>query len=76
MFPGVEITKEILPDSSVVVIIKDKKLPDWLVLTKSEREYAGRCIADGEEIILINSYYKINLIIPEKKFDESYRKYE
>ena len=76
MFPGVEITKEILPDSSVVVIIKDKKLPDWLVLTKSEREYAERCIADGEEIILINSYYKINLIIPEKKFDESYRKYE
>jgi len=76
MYPSVEITKEILPDSSVVVILEDEKLPDWLVLTKSEHEYARRCIADREDIILINSYHKISLIIPLKKFDESYRRYE
>jgi len=76
MYPSVEITKRILPDRSVVAIIKDDKLPDWLVLTKSELEYARRCIADRQEIILINSYYKINLIIPEKEFDNLYRKHE
>jgi len=76
MYPRVEITKKILPDSSVVIIIKDDKLPEWLVLTKTEHEYAGRCMADNEELILINSYYKLSLIIQEKKFDETHRKYE
>ena len=76
MYPHVEITREILPDSSVIIILKDDKLPDWFVLTKSEHEYARKCIRDKEEIILINSYYKLNLIIPVKAFDEPYRMYE
>lgn len=76
MYPQVEITKKILPDSSVIVIIKDGNLPDWLVLTKTENEYAKRCMADREELILINSYYKLSIIIQEKEFNEPHRKYE
>ncbi|MBN1388209.1 MAG: leucyl aminopeptidase family protein [Bacteroidales bacterium] len=76
MYPNVEIITELLPDSSVVIILEDDKLPDWLVLTRSENEYVRKCINEREEIILINSYYKLSLIIPEKEFDESYRKHE
>ncbi|HCC71367.1 MAG TPA: peptidase M17 [Bacteroidales bacterium] len=76
MYPRVEIKKDILPDTSVAVIIKDDKLPDWLVLTKTEHEYARRCISDAEDIIIINSYYKLTIIIPEKEFAETGRKYE
>ncbi|MDT8401792.1 MAG: leucyl aminopeptidase family protein [Bacteroidales bacterium] len=76
MFPHLEIRKEIIPGSSVAVIIKGKKLPDWLVLTKTEHEYAKRLINEGKEIIFINSYYRLSIIIPEKEFPEPHRKYE
>jgi len=65
-----------MPESSVAVIIKGKKLPDWPVFTKTELEYARRRLNEGEEVILINSYYKVTIIIPEKEFPEPYRKYE
>jgi len=76
MHPQVETIKKISPDSSIVAIIKDDNLPDWLVLTKTENEYVRRCIADKEELIIINSYYRIAVIIPEKEFDTEERKYE
>lgn len=76
MYRNVEIRKEISPDTSVVAIVKGDELPDWLVITKTEQEYARRRIADGEEIIVINSYFKLSIIIPEKEFPDPGRKYE
>ncbi|MEA1885858.1 MAG: leucyl aminopeptidase family protein [Bacteroidota bacterium] len=76
MYPRVERIYDILPDSSAVIIVKEKKLPDWLVLTKTEHEYTRRCLAGSEDVILINSYYKLSIIIQEKEYDGSHRKYE
>lgn len=76
MYPRVETVSQILPDTSAVIIVKEKKLPGWLVLTKSEYEYARRCMSDSEDVIIINSYYKLSLIIQEKEYDGSHRKYE
>jgi len=76
MYPEIKIRKEISPDSSVAIIIKENQLPDWLVLTKTEQEYARQRIKEGEEIIVINSYYKLSIIISEKEFPEPYRKHE
>ncbi|MGM0667566.1 MAG: leucyl aminopeptidase family protein [Bacteroidota bacterium] len=76
MYRNVEIKKEISPDTSVVVIINGNELPDWLVITKTEQEYVKKRIADGEEIIVINSYYKLSIIIAEKEFPYPNRKYE
>ncbi|MBS0011606.1 MAG: leucyl aminopeptidase family protein [Bacteroidales bacterium] len=76
MYPHVEIRKEVPPDSSVVIIVRENKLPDWLTLTKAEQEYAKRSLSDKEEIILINSYYRLSIIVSEKEFTEAFRKYE
>lgn len=76
MYPRVELSKKISPDISVVVIVRDDNIPDWLVFTKTENEYIRRCISDKEEIIVINSYYRISIIVPEKNYDDETRKYE
>jgi len=76
MYRNIEIKNEISPDTSVVVIIEGDSLPEWLLITKTEQEYAKRRIADGDDIIVINSYFKLSIIIPEKEFPYPSRKYE
>jgi len=76
MYPVVEINNELLPDSSVAVITDKGKLPDWLVLTKTENEYVKRCLTDGQEVIAINSYFKLTIVISPGSFKDIDRKYE
>ncbi len=77
-----EITKisQISPDQSVVCIIGKDEIPDWLKLTKSEKEFASKQILAKEEYVIINSYFKVTYIIkineisPDFKIREELRK--
>ncbi len=76
MYPIVKTSQKIYPDSSVVIITGSDDLPEWMDLTKTEKEYAKRCLADKEDIILINSYYKISILVRAKEYEHDYRKKE
>ncbi len=71
---------QISPEQSVVCIIGKDEIPEWLKLTKSEKEYALKQVLANEEYAIINSYYKITYIItinealPEFRIKEELRK--
>jgi leucyl aminopeptidase len=54
---------QISPDQSVVCIIGKDEIPEWLNLTKSEKEFALKQILAKEEYVIINSYFRITYII-------------
>lgn len=80
MKPEIKIISQISPDQSVICIIGNNVIPDYLSLTKSEREYARRRLSEKDEYVFINSYYKCTYLvriqedIPEFKIREELRK--
>ena len=67
MVPKINSITKIAPDQSVICIIgKDAVVPD-LKLSVTENEYIKRSMADSKEIISINSYYKITVLIRESE---------
>lgn len=80
MKPEIIKISQISPDQSVVCIIGKDELPDWLKLTKSEKEFASKQILAKEEYVIINSYFKVTYIIkinetsPDFKIREELRK--
>jgi len=73
MKPEIYKISEISPEQSVVCIVGKDNLPEWLKLTKSEKEFAVRKIQAKEEYIIINSYYKNTYIIRINETDEEYK---
>lgn len=67
---------EVAPDQSVVFITGKEEMPDDLILTASEKEYAMKQIALKEEYIHINSYYKSTYIVRLNARDEAYKTHE
>jgi len=63
MKPEILKISQISPEQSVVCITGKDKLPDWLKLTKSEKEFALKQIQAKEEYVIINSYFKSTYII-------------
>jgi len=63
MKPELHKITQISPDQSVVCIIGKDEIPEWLNLTKSEKEYALKQVLAKEEYAIINSYYKTTYII-------------
>ena len=54
---------QISPDQSVVCILGKDEIPEWLKLTKSEKEFALKQMIAKEEYAIVNSYYKSTYII-------------
>ncbi|MFZ0280098.1 MAG: leucyl aminopeptidase family protein [Bacteroidales bacterium] len=71
---------QISPDQSVVCIIGKDEIPGILLLSKPEKEYAKKRIAEKEEHVIINSYFKTTYLIrtkegiPDYKIREELRK--
>jgi leucyl aminopeptidase len=73
MKPEVLHISQISPDQSVVCIVSTDAIPEHVNLSKTEREYAGRRIAEKEEYVVINSYFKTTYIIRTKEGAEEYK---
>jgi len=63
MKPELRKIHRITPDQSVVCIIGKDEIPDTIVLTREEREYAVKQLRTGEEIVFINSYFKCTYFV-------------
>jgi leucyl aminopeptidase len=67
---------EISPDQSVVCIVGKDELPEWLNLSKSEKEYGQKQLQAGEETVLINSYFRNTYVVKESEAEVEYKKKE
>lgn len=63
MKPEILKISQISPDQSVVCIIGKDEIPEWLNLTKSEKEFASKQILAKEEYVIINSYFRVTYIV-------------
>jgi leucyl aminopeptidase len=73
MKPEIHKISQISPEQSVVCITGNDKLPDWLKLTKSEKEFALKQIKAKEDYVIINSYFKSTYIIRINDTDEEFK---
>ena len=73
MKPEIYKISQISPEQSVICIIGKDKFPDWLKLTKSEKEFSLKQIQAKEEYVIINSYFKSTYIIRINEADEEYK---
>lgn len=80
MKPEIQKISQISPDQSVICVIGKDEIPEWLVLSKSEKEYISNQLKAKEEYVVINSYFKTTYIVrlneasPEYKAREELRK--
>jgi leucyl aminopeptidase len=73
MNPEIIRITQISPDQSVVCIIGKNEIPEDLILTRSEKEYALKQIAGKEEYVIINSYFKTTYIVRAKESENVYK---
>lgn len=76
MKPDIVLTDKINPDQSVVCIVGSNEIPEYMVLSKTEKDYAAKRLAAGDESVVINSYYKNTYLIRQKDYNENYRSRE
>ncbi len=76
MKPEITRISQISPDQSVICITGDNKIPDFLKLNKSEKEYALKQLKVGEEHVFINSYFKCTYIVKVKEGTDDFKKKE
>lgn len=69
MKPEVLKITKISPDQSVVFITGKNEIPENIILTKSEKEYALKQISGKEDYAVINSYFKTTYIVRTKESD-------
>ena len=73
MKPEISVITQISPDQSVVCILGKDHIPERLMLSKSETEFAMRQIALSEEYIHINSYFKNTYLVRIKETSSSFK---
>lgn len=66
MIPIINRITEIPADQSVVVVCGAEHFPSFLDLGEVEAGYVKRCIAEREEVIVLNNYFRIIVIVTEK----------
>jgi len=64
---------QISADQSVVCIVGDDNIPEILVLSDSEKEYAQKRLRAKDEYVFINSYHKSTYIIRIKEGINQYK---
>lgn len=80
MKPEIEKASQIAPNQSVICILGSNDIPENLLLSKTETEFAKKKLSEKEEFIFINSYYKCTYLvrikdgIPDFKYREELRK--
>ncbi|HVN56798.1 MAG TPA: leucyl aminopeptidase family protein [Bacteroidales bacterium] len=67
MIPEIKIISKVTPEQSVVCILGSNSIPDYLALSKSEKEYAKKCLAANDDFVFINSYFRCTYIVPLKR---------
>lgn len=76
MKPEVINISRISPDQSVICIAGTDEIPEWLNLSKSEKEYAVKRLKDKEEYVIINSYFRNTYIVRVSDAASDYKKKE
>ncbi|MGB4291669.1 MAG: leucyl aminopeptidase family protein [Bacteroidales bacterium] len=54
---------QISPDQSVICIVGKDEIPSYIVLDRSEKEYALRRLSENDEYVFVNSYYKCTYFV-------------
>jgi leucyl aminopeptidase len=67
MKPAILKISHISADQSVVCILGNGNLPDWLMMNDTEREYALRKLNDKEDQVYINSYRRCIYLVRLKE---------
>lgn len=67
MVPIIKNISKILPDQSVVCIMGSEDIPPYLILSPAEKEYIKRSLADKPDFVVVNSYFKLTILIREDK---------
>jgi leucyl aminopeptidase len=67
MIPDIKIISQLSPDQSVICILGGSSIPDYLALSKSEKEYAKKSLSENEEYVFINSYFRCTYLVKLKK---------
>ena len=73
MKPEILKATQILPDQSVICILGSDNIPDWLTLSRSEKEFAQKQLGTGEEYIFINSYIRSIYLVRLKEGISHYK---
>jgi leucyl aminopeptidase len=73
MKPRLSKINQISPDQSVICILGSKDIPENLMLSKTEKEFAHKRILAREEYVIINSYHKFTYLILVKAGLGNYR---
>jgi leucyl aminopeptidase len=76
MKPGIIKISQIAPDQSVVCILGKNEIPEFIRLSKTEKEYAMRQLRAKEEHVFINSYFKCTYLVRVKDSSDDFRKKE
>lgn len=76
MKPEIIKNSQISPDQSVVCILGKDEIPEFLRLSKAEKEYALKQLRSKEEHVFINSYFKCTYLIRVKDKSDDFRKKE
>jgi len=76
MKPEIIKVSQISPDQSVVCILGKDEIPEFLRLSKTEKEYAMKQLSAKEEHVFINSYFKCTYLIRLKEKSDDYRRRE
>jgi len=65
MVPNIKNISEVLPDQTVICIMGSDDIDPSLRLTPAEKEYIKRSLVDNPDFVLVNSYYKLTILIKE-----------
>jgi len=76
MKPKIKPVSQISSDQSVICILGENKIPPFVKLNKSEKEYALTRLGNKEDVVIINSYSRFTYLVKLKDTDDHYRKKE
>ncbi|MBP8959183.1 MAG: leucyl aminopeptidase family protein [Bacteroidales bacterium] len=60
----VKSVSQISPEQSVIFIVGNEEIPPYIMLSRSEKEYAEKRLKEKDEFVFINSYFKCTYIVP------------
>jgi len=73
MKPEIIYVSQISADQSVVCVLGNEKIPDWLKLSDTEKEFALEKLKDKEDHVFINSYRRCIYLVRLKEGISHYK---
>jgi leucyl aminopeptidase len=65
MVPQIQNIEKISPDQTVVCIMGSDDIHPSVKLSPAEKEYIKRCMVDSPDYVVVNSYFKLTILIRE-----------